>query len=414
MYSYVNAYVKPRGRQSRWQEADLSATQLYTLWDDYSRVYLILSNPVLETNVALDLEKAKSLIVAAAATSTVTQWLVGLGNASLPTEATLPVLDTQYLKTRDAYYAGYEIQPVHRTASPDAVMPRMEKRDLLLTKDGMSYQQFFDYCLPTVNGFVHRPELTTYGIQVLEGAQSAWLSNQTQVGILSFEAVAKLTTVSIDPSWVYQPSPNQSLGQVCHIRVPQDLTGKTVLPVIGGYLHPLTDFFKEVGDGHYRLDFNNYPLLERFYESRTFVDLTTMTSQMTIKDGTYDQVALEELYSDGVIRALLALPQTFLVILDTPEVFVEYEDLEGLPTPGRYISRSTPEFPLALGYGRLMEYWPMPEQDRWVLMVNGNLKPEYNFNTFSWWGGVSVSNHRNTLVPYRYSRGAYLKLGRDL
>lgn len=413
MYSYVKAIVKGRGRTGRWSPADLSNVPIQQLWGNYSRIWVYLTHPTLPDVVALDLDLVRPRMGSVGMSTTIPQWLATLGNQSLPTQTELPELNTKYAEYRDGLHAGYTTKPVHHTAHPDAVLPAGAKHDLLLNKPGLDAQYFTDYCLPTVNGLYHRPDASPDGVYVIDGARSGRIANQTLFGVLSFERLGRLTTISIAPDLYYHPV-GAGYGQYTYLKVPQDTTGKSVFFVLGGYLHLLSDTFTEVGDNLYRIDFNNYPWLERFFESRNLIDLSTVEAHLTLKNGNYDQVALEELYGDEAIEALLALPQSFIVVVDTPELFVDYEELSVSHAPGRYYTATTPIYPIVGGFGRTYDYWPVREDDMWVLQAQDTLIPEYNFNTISWWNELSVSAHRGTITPYRYARGRFLKIGKDL
>lgn len=414
MYTYVNAIVKDRGRTGRWHEADLRALNLFDLWQHYAKVYLVLTHPSLPDPVSLDMELVRDHLSKINFGTTVVQWLTDLGNATLPTSTTLPKIEPKYVRYRDARQAGYDIDLVHRTAHPDAELPNGAKTDLVMRKPGVDYTKFFESCLVSVNGMFHRTDHSPTEAYVIDGGLSGRIANDNQVGITSFEQVGKIEIVPITPEMIFKSNPAQKLGDWADIRIGRDTTNKAVFMVIGGYLHVQDKLVKVIGDGFVRVDFNNYPLPERYFESRKLIDLSSLTAHMTEKNGSYDQVALSELYSDEVITAYLTLSQSFFVLVDHPDVFVERLQLEVSQSPGVYFSDVVPEYPVIVGLGRMHEYLDVSEDGQYVLMGRGNLDSYYNFETTHWLTDNSIDPTRSTLNPTKFSRGYFLKIGRDL
>jgi hypothetical protein len=120
------------------------------------------------------------------------------------------------------------------------------------------------------------------------------------------------------------------------------------------------------------------------------------------------------LYSDEAITALLTLPQSFFVVIGTPSIVVEREQLEFMGLPGRYTTYLPPQYPMVVSLGRFAEYWARKEYDRYVLGSMEDFETYYTFETTRWKEQLSIDSTR---VPYKrfdYKRAHFLKIGKDM
>ena len=410
MYQLVSALAKPRGRDGRWLEVDLSQIPLSQIYTDYSKAILILTNTLLSGQVSLDIEAVRDQAVMVNLTPQA--WFATLGNKSLPTSNTIPELKTATVKYSDAWYSNYNMQLADRLAHPNAQLPNAEKEDVLMTRAGTDYELFYKHCLVTVNGLVHRTELSGYGIYVDDAGASMRIAKDNQIGIISFREVAELELVSITPEMIYRPNAQTGLGQRAYINLNRDLDGKTVLLVLGGYLHVLDDCYRIVGDSMVMIDWSRVPLAQRYFHSKHLIDLSSMG--LSTVETNSELVSVPELYGDPAIEAYLTLSQSFFVIVDTPELFIERHKLEETKLPGRFISNIDPIFPLENGLGQLSEYWKIDDDERWVVATKNNVLPKYQFEETHWKKNPAIDDSRITVKPIRYNSAFMLEIGRDL
>lgn len=410
MYQLVSALAKPRGRNGRWLEVDLSQIPLSQIYVDYSKAILILSNDMLSQRVSLDIEDIRDQAVMVSLTPNA--WFATLGNKSLPTSNTIPELKVSTVKYSDAWYSNYNVQLADRIAHPNADLPNSEKEDLLVTRANTDYELFYKNCLVTVNGLVHRTQLSGYGIYVDDGATSMRLANDNQIGIISFREVAEIEIVPIKKEMIYRNHPDLQLGQRAYVNLDRDLNGKTVLLVLGGYLHLLDNAYRCVGDSMMMIDFAYVPLAQRYYHSKRLIDLSSMG--LSTVETNPELVSVPELFGDPAIEAYLTLSQSFFVIVDTPELFVERHKLENTKLPGRFISNLDPIFPLENGLGQISEYWKIDDDERWVIATKNNVLPKYQFEETHWKDNPAIDDSRITTKPIRYNSAFMLEIGRDL
>ncbi len=411
-YTLLSALGKSLTGGQEWSSIDLGDMTFAEVIDGYSTVYAVLHNPFLTGPVSLDLGVVLPNITNQS--QTFAAYLTALGNLSLPTSNSIPTIQTSYARYMNAFKAGYSVSPIGVLAAIDSPAPMSDKPHALIQQAGTNYQSFYQSCLVSVNGFLHMTDTDNdNGVWVYNATRSCIQSKQNKIGIHDFQDLGQLTMIPITADMIYKQNTNQSLCNHAYINVGQDLTGSTVMLVIGGYLHVLdAKTFSLVGTESIKIDFNNYPLLERYYESKDYIDLSSLA--LTAPTFNPDAVSVEEITSDAAITQLLTLSQSFIVLLNNQDISVELVALEAMGWPGCYASYVEPLYPLVTGYGKLNEYWSVFEQPRWALKCANNLKSNYNFNTVAARQQVTVSNQEDPMNPRDISQGFFLQISSDI
>jgi hypothetical protein len=197
------------------------------------------------------------------------------------------------------------------------------------------------------------------------------------------------------------------------VKINQVLTNKSVLAVIGGYLVPPdSGLVTRVSDNEFQIDFQNLPLLQRYYESSGYIDLSSLG--LTSSGRNPSQISVQELLSDTVLMKYLTLSQSFFVVLDAPELFVNRLFVKKTGTPGMFISFVEPQYPLCVGNGRMPEYWPRKEEDRWSLSAYDQYNRQKLFDTTDPMRLASVSSVSLPYDPDFYFGASLVEIGRDL
>jgi hypothetical protein len=387
---------------------------VFKLWTDYSRIYLILTNPVVVGQVSLDLDEVRSRITLVRPGTTVTQWLAGLGNQSLPTSNVIPAIKPKYVQYRDAVQAGYSLMPIHRTIAPGNDVAPIDRTDLLLTKPELDYQEFFENCVVDVNGLLHYSDYDSHGIHVYGAGSTGRISNDNHVGVLNFKALGGVRCIPITEDMITAGGTVAELNINAIISTEESFVGKTVMFSFMGYLLPMERAFRRIGDSSFSLDLRNQIVADWFFDAKRSLDLTTVENHLTYKNGGYDQIGLDEFSSDAVVKALLTLPQSFLIVINNNDVYVDREQLGVTQTPDRYFTQTKPIWPVIFGKGRIFDYWSIREGDTYVLAGADNQRPEYNFETTDWGLGTSIDNTQSTINPFRFSKAYFLKIGSDM
>lgn len=414
MYTFVKMIAKTRGRTGTWFESTDATVAVRQLGALYTKCYVVLTNPFYEGELVLDTAAVQQLFAQVDNTVTLTQWLQSLGDTSLPVEQKSLTLKVDYVKYKDALQAGWKLDLCHRTAHPSVPMPKSNKDDVRMYKDGVTAQRFLDHCLVSVNNLIH---LAIHGadedVQVIDAGVSNRIYNDNHVGILSFEKIGKLTTIPITPEMISGLNGKTGLADLCMIKVPEQYSVETMFPMIsiGGFLHTLGSVFSYSGNNAFKLDLGNFGWESRYFELLKRLDLTTLHKHMTRKNGTYVQVANEELFSDAVLEALLTLSNSFIVLVDNPDVVVNQRPLERTRTPGLYLAKSPSNLPVLYNKGMLYDCWEITEQDRAVIKGKENFRPTYNHETTSLFTEHSFDDTQYSSEPDRYSMAFHWLIG---
>ncbi|HWT40126.1 MAG TPA: hypothetical protein VN081_02540 [Dongiaceae bacterium] len=410
-YSYVSAVARKLNSTDPWAPVDISTLTLQQIYTQFARCIVTLTNTFTPgVTLYLDMTTVQPMYGSSFNGKTFVSWLANLGNSALPTTTAQPSTALAPSLYRDAWAAGYSVITADYTRSPSDTVPELDKHDLLITKDGIDYNFMASHALVTVNGFYH---LSGYsggnGLYVVKGADNWRNANDTQVGIHSFANVASLQLIPITAQMVFKQNGLQQLGNSAYINVGQSFAGKTPLLVIGGYLHALDNGYEVVGDGIIRVKFNEIPLLERVFESRDIIDLTSLNLATTINND--DQIGIDSLYSDAAITAYLTLSQSFVVLVDTPAMYRRTWKLENAHLPGRYYGYSLKQFPLRIAAGRMEEYIIKQEWGTYVYCANRSVRNNYAFKNIDWMHVTSMDDRRVSSKPVSWTPGFLLEIG---
>jgi hypothetical protein len=411
MYNVVSAIAKPIDGDGRWVSIDIGDMLISTLVSDYLDAYIILSNPFLDQNVCLHFADIRYKVGGEAITFNA--FLAANGATTLPASTTLTTLNTRYARFKDAFLAGYSVTPVKPTISSTVTLPAGDKKWLYLEKSGVDFSLFAKSCLVSVNGFFHQTVEDPNGCYIREGMKSCLLANKNQVGILNFQKLGTLTQLPITSSMIYKQDSTQSYRNRMFVDLGIDITNKTVMLVLGGYLHLIDNkSFYQVGTTEVAIDFENIPLFDRYYESWKTIDLSSLPIQRTRNNAS--QIVVDDFLSDENLLAYVQLPQSFFVILDNPNVFKERGFVQTTPFPGQLIAFEDPEHLLINGVGKCAEYWPQWEDGQWALYVVDNFVYNRLYHTVDAMNQVCLSDACETDLTMENSYAFFLKIGADI
>jgi hypothetical protein len=410
-YSYVSAVARKLHSTDPWAPVDISLLTLQQIYTQFARCIVTLTNSFLPgKNLYLDLASIQTTYGSTYNGRAFSSWLADIGNAALPTLTEEPSTALAPALYRDAWAAGYTINTADYTRSPSDTIPELDKHDILITKDGIDYNFMAQHALVTVNGFYH---LSGYsggnGLYVVKGADTWRNCNDTQIGIHSFTNVGSLEIIPITTDMIFKQNNLQQLGNSAYINIGKSFGGKIPIMVIGGYLHALDSGYEVVGDGILRVKFNKIPLLERIFESRGLIDLSSLNLATTVNND--KQIGIDSLYSDATIKAYLTLSQSFIVLVDAPSLYRRTWKLEQAHLPGRYYGYSLLQYPLRLGAGRMEEYIIKQEWGTFVYCANRSVRNNYAFKNIDWMNVTSMDDRRVSSKPVSWTPGFLLEIG---
>lgn len=363
MYALESAVAMPKAIGEVWVEKDFSGINCIDIVRDYSEAYFVLTNVFVQGKQTLTLSTVTEQL--ATFVGTFNDWLVSLGNKTLPTTTGVPVVTEGKSSYRTAFHAGFSVTPFDHLKSPSEDLSRNEEIDLLLTRKDTDYEYMYRCVLATVNGLFHRTGVRSDGFVIYQGGVSANLSKGNMVGLLNFEHVSKFKILDIDPSWIKRPVKDLALSDRVYLKTPESMFGKTVYLVLAGFLIPLGDTLIKVADDVLALSTNRLSLINRYYLANELIDLSKLSLSKLEND---PKRVLAEFHSDQFIEELLALPQSFLVVFDHANVSIERQALESLNVTGRWLSHEDPRGLLQVDFGYAPEYNVSAEPDgRYVL-----------------------------------------------
>ncbi len=411
MYVYESARARTKGRETTWLDIDLQTVPMRDVFQNYAEVVLTLSHDVTPHLLFLKLNDIRATFPSARLGLTLSAWLTANANSTLPTFTTPPTYRERVVQYADIWNAGYDVLPVDRRRAWNAQLPHGDKNDLLIRRSNIDFRNLWQYCMVSVNGYFHRVGGSEEGLYVAEGGRSGRIANDNQLGILSFRDVGSLEYIPIVMGMVHKTAAFQKYSDYADVTLPESVEGKTVLLVLGGYLHVLDEVYRVTGPRTVRINLANYPFAERLFDSKKKINLDSL--DLTPGPENENQYALEDLQSDATLLAYLTLPQSFFVVVDTPYLFAIKEVVENAKSPGVYIAPTpfTP-YPLFGAIGRHLIYRRKDDWGRTVLSCENVRDYDYNFHRAQWPQHLSLDDKAYSSNPWAYARSYLLKLGR--
>jgi hypothetical protein len=408
MFSYVRAMASLRGPNQRLTELDIRSTKLRDLMTTYSQCILILSHPALDNDVSLDVSKVADSFYQLDPNLTVTTWLTANGDADLPFEMTVPTVVKSSALASEAFAAGYKMERVHPLAGEGNEYPDSELTHLRLTRPDTDYLDMFDHCLVSVNGLLHLTDAGDDGFRVIDGGRSVRHSGRNEVGLISFKKVGKIECFPITADMITGRKGLPLVEGAVITAEGADFTGKYVMVVVGGFLHTENHQYKVLGDNSVMVEWWKLPIWRRYNDTRKLIDwspVTTLMDRNTEHTGALD---IAEMNTDACIKAYLSMSNTFIITVETDNLFFENVPVERTGLAGRYYSYVPPTKPLILGNGMLPPYTIHGQGGVYCLAVDSNNHPKYLHDTRNVMEGDAYQNDSVLHAPNKEYISAYL------
>lgn len=413
MYTLERARYRKDRMSGRWAEGDLSNEPVTTLTTKFGAVVLYIRWPGPGTGnyKALDFYKVTSWLNDVSPTMTVQGWLTSIGNKTLPFEAEFPSEKENLVRYAQAWHAGYVIQPRSRVGHALSESSKFMKEDLIMTHPTHDYAGYDKFCLTTVNGYFHITDFTEFGIRIVDGNKSVRRANDNQIGVYSFETIGEITKHPITIDMLTKPDPDYLMADNLFLTVPPDIDidNKTVLLVVGGYLQVLGKTFLPVSERTFKVSLGSNMFLDRYIQSVRQLDVDRLGLTLDPKSPTL--MSTKELFSDQTTLRYMTLSQSFLVVVDSPSLFQEYEPVESLHLPGRFIDKDGPNLPMVGAYGKMLDYHRILEVDTFV--YDATINPRYNYDALhtAWQTRPLVDGGRYPALPFYHDDAFFRILG---
>lgn len=318
-------------------------------------------------------------------------------NLSLPTVVSIPEYEIQRAIYMDAFRAGYKLQLTAPGHNPDSVFSQILKTEIAIRRDGTSNEDLHNFCLFSVNGFLHQTDYDDKYLYVIDGGKSLHKSRSNTCGITSFERIGRVHKKQLTSEDLSLVEPNTPLASQVLIRVPPEFVGKSIMLSIGGYLvTPQDNALIRVADDLWILNTEALDLLGRYFESRKYLDFTSLLLTKFPKD--MDKVSITEFNSNEVIGRYLTLPQSFIIAVETDRIIAAKSFVRHSSIASQYLVYTNPVSPLFLGRGRQADYWKQQDEGVWNITVENGYRARLTKETLDA-GSHSIDSGSNT--PYR-------------
>lgn len=411
MYTFVKAIGLARSIGSQWKEVDIAEILVYDIYTTYTKVFLVLNNSVLDSDVNVDMDSLRAQY--SSYTGTLNQLLVEIGNRTLDTVPDLPNTTVKFAKYSDAVRSGYKINlTIAGRVLPEGY-PQSEMPDLKITRPNYatSLELIHQYCLASVNGFYHMTDYAdmTNEAFVYQGGVTMRRSKMNHLGLLSFYDIGRLQKIRLDSNRIISGNVGGTLREKILFTVDEDLNNKSFFLVLGGYLvFPEDMVFWQSGDNSFTLDINRLPYVERLMESKRYIDISPL--QLTDLDINPDAYNVDELYSDAVLRRYMTMPQSFLVIVDTPHLVTNKIHIRRGNLPGMFTCYQDPTYPLIVNDGKTAEYWKVHEDGHWAVNVQDSFLRNFVLSEQPVKSLETITDQLTPNPAFRHSRGFLLEI----
>ncbi len=364
MYSIQSGYGIAVNPSALWGDAaDVQTITGVQLYAKYREMYLTLKVTGVNTQIRVDVFKQVPTIKDD--TRTLADIFGTWDNTKPLVNEVLPTYIAKKAVYFDAAYAGLRVDATTRGGTATSSNDPNDLVDLLISRPLTDMVAFHKRCLVNVNGFFYRNLLSGQNLVVPDAAKSLRSNNSTLCGLLSFEEIGDIEMVGITEADVLPKTAGQPLNDGVLFKLPEHAVGKSVLIVIGGYLHLASwdKYFHYVNEQTIGCDTYRLRLEQRYAESAPFLDMGFQRP-----DGTESDLVIDGAYlrSDEALMKLFTMDQSFFVIVDTPRLRSVTSSLHSLTRPGRFFShQKEPKYLVVQGAGKTMNYWKVHEAGIW-------------------------------------------------
>ena len=381
MYTFVRSWLNPVSPELPYHNVDLRNVTVATLLDEYIDGYIELTHTALKGSVFVDLQTIRESDLPMNTSLKFSTWINTLGNRRIPTMSSKPVYETNRVYYRDAVLCDCKIDVTvpYRLPNDDAAIS--DKTNVYVEYPPKYRSPLNHRVITTVNGMGHLNFPFEKGIQIVDGGRSSLRRGDLSVGILSFENVAELVQIPITEDIMSKITPATPYKEGFLLDLNMDLSSHSFVLSIGGYLHFNPKFLKVISPetGVVRVDLGLIDVPLCINKSKHLIDLAPLGVHDTsdTNDESYGLLRVQDVYSDIVMKKWLTLPQSFIVVVNTPNLTVSTKQAHWTGLYGVYEYHENPTMPLLDHYGRLPEYWVKKQNGVWVLLVEDTLYKEH-------------------------------------
>lgn len=394
MFNIISAYGITKQADAQWQTHDIKLLTPSQANLMFRKLFITLKAP--SQPEAFNIELESVMVDIGWMEENLEQIFAAWDNKPF-VQVPLPQYKAERVIFGEFFRLGYTVNRAKPGSHYSATALPSEKTELQITRSDVDMERFSKQCVVMSNGYLYMHDYSNDTVFV-DGPGYALNhgKRRNNLGFLSFEKIGNVKQYRITPEMVRKASPQTKIGDKCLVEIPEevDLTGKTLLVVIAGHLYFMDGVMRQISDRAIRVRTELIPVMERFLESRDCIDYTSLG----LANHMGDRFALEEFYSDDVMRNYIGHAQSFFLVVDTPRISYAKRWIKSLPIPGRFISREKPVAPIRVGHNRFAEYWTLNDYGEWMVCIadpyQGNR--QYTRIPYTEEGQTSPSN-----VPYQ-------------
>lgn len=287
------------------------------------------------------------------------------------------------MRSVQAYIAGYNVTVWDKTTHPSSDYNTGPGHDLRLLKarvpDGTIPG---DYLLASVNGCMHVTDYTSDVIFIEGAGKTCQKGPSPSIQLHSFAGVGKVKQIPFTYT-TYSGLENRGKRDGIWVQLPEDIGNRTVMISIAGILHTDPQFWGTTGDRAIFLDWMNLGIRDKYMTTRDLIPWEDVEVSMQVSNESIDGIEESSFYSDETIDAILAMPQSFIILIDHDMVRVTNLGLEQADLPGKFYHKGEVDYPLRLGNGLLPSFVPIRERVAtkdpvWVIGIDPYSSRRYN------------------------------------
>jgi len=412
MYTLIKSLAKERGVGKRWEEVSVGDELVSNVFANYIAFILILNHSVTNETHAVDSRTLPSSTQFFR--GTLNEWLVSIGDASLPIMDTVPKLSKRNVVIyKDAFAAGFMAEPTAGTASHTANVLPTDKRWLKLDKAGLNTTTMYRNFMVSINGYFHRIDHDNQSLFVIDGNATRMVSGDANIGLHSYLRVGSIEYRGINSGAIHRVNDVVPLSTKAIVKFDNVIEDGTIGLVIGGILHLLDErVFRVIDPYSIVINFEMIDLKKWFIEANANIDLSSLP--VAFIENSDHQIKTETLLTDECIKAILSLSQSFVVVIDAENMYRDRKGVEKTTYSNVYISAQEPIWPLRTNGGRFSEYTYHREDGQFAIHAHMSKATNWIIGTVSESNHPSLGEFVDPYTPETKTDMCFELIGKDL
>lgn len=132
----------------------------------------------------------------------------------------------------------------------------------------------YEHCLVSLNGYFYPTDYDANNLYILNGGKSLLRSRRNQIGILSFQDVAKIEQLPVTKDMISKMGVDGKYANEVVFSIDPKYQNKSVILCLAGHLvFPNEHNFRKIADNDWLLSMSDLPIIERYFESKTILTM---------------------------------------------------------------------------------------------------------------------------------------------